>query len=232
MKVVTFGLENFALGKKSLSDERLARLEEIFKSKKTSPLQIEFVPIEDIKDAEVIFSAQDKKMDLVLTDLDYVQERLTKDIPPQEKELFIKAKDILEKEEFLSRNLNQEELRILKGFPLLTILCVYLIKDENDIDEQKILKEIYYSSHRICFFTASEREARTWSLYKGQTAYDAAGCIHSDIQKGFIRAEVVNIEDLLLAGNYNQVKNEGKVRLENKDYVVQDGDFILFRFSK
>ncbi|MBL7130186.1 MAG: DUF933 domain-containing protein [Candidatus Omnitrophica bacterium] len=232
MKVAVFGLEEFPLGKKNLSDGRLSRLKEIFKSKKSTPIQIDFIPIENIKDAEVVFSKEDKKVDLILLDLEYAQDRLTKDIPQEEKVLFSKAKEILEEEDFLFKHFSKEELKILKGFPLLTVIPVYLIKDEADFDLSKTLGKIYSVSGRICFFTASDKEARMWSIPCGQTALDAAGCIHSDIKQGFIRAEVVNIEDLLNAGHYNQVRNEGKIRLENKEYIVQDGDFILFRFNK
>ena len=233
MKVAVFGLEDFPLGKKSLSDERLPRLKEIFKSKKATPLQIEFIPIEEVKDAEVVLSKEEKKTDLILSDLEYVQDRLTKEIPAEEKNLFNKVKEILEKEDFLYKHLSDAELKILKGFPLLTNLPVYLIKDDSSFDlSPDVLKEIYYASGRIYFFTGAERESRMWSLHKGKTAWEAAGCIHSAIQQGFIRAEVVNIDELLAAGHYNQVKNEGKVRLEEKDYIVQDGDYILFRANK
>ncbi|MFC1646515.1 DUF933 domain-containing protein [Candidatus Omnitrophota bacterium] len=233
MKVAVFGLEDFPLGKKSLSDERLSRLKEIFKSKKSTPLQIEFIPIEDVKDAEVVFSTEDKKTDLILSDLEYVQDRLNRDIPQEEKTLFNKAKDILEKEDFLFKHFNKEESKILRGFPLLTIMPVYLTKDKNCTDlSQDALKEIYHASGRVYFFTAADREARMWSIHNGETALGAAGCIHSDIKQGFIRAEVVSVDDILEAGHYNQVKNEGKVRLEDKDYIVKDGDYILFRANK
>lgn len=232
MKVAIFGLETFPLGKKSLPDERLPRLKEIFKSKKITPLQIEFVPIEDVKDSEIVFSKEDKKMDLVLMDLEYVQDRLTKNIPQEEKNLFSKAREVLEKEDFLFKNFSLEELKTLKGFPLVTITPIYLVKDEMDLDLSKILNEIYYASGRICFFTGGDKEARMWSIHNGDTALDAAGCIHSDIKQGFIRAETVGLEDLFNAGHYNQARNEGKVRLEGKEYIIKDGDVILFRFNK
>lgn len=233
MKVAVFNLEEFLLGKKSFSDERLSNLKEIFKSKKATPLQIEFVSIEEIKDAEVVLSKEDKKTDLLLTDLEYVQERLTKEIPAEEKIIFTKANEVLEKEDFLFKHFSKDELKLLKGFPLLTILPVHLLKEGEDFDlSSDIIKEIYYASGRIYFFTGGERESRMWSIHKGETAWQAAGCIHSDIQQGFIRAEVVSVDDIIEAGHYNQVKNEGKVRLEEKDYVVQDGDYILFRANK
>jgi hypothetical protein len=83
----------------------------------------------------------------------------------------------------------------------------------------------------LSFFTGGEPEVRAWTIRKGSTALKAAGEIHSDIEKGFIRAEVVRCEDLLAAGNIHVAKEKGKVRLEGKEYIVQEGDVILFRHS-
>jgi len=83
----------------------------------------------------------------------------------------------------------------------------------------------------ISFFTAGDPEVRAWTIRKGSTAVKAAGEIHSDIEKGFIRAEVVRCGDLLAAGNIHLAKEKGQVRLEGKEYIVQEGDVILFRHS-
>ena len=83
----------------------------------------------------------------------------------------------------------------------------------------------------IAFFTAGEPEVRAWTIRKGSTAVKAAGEIHSDIEKGFIRAEVVRCEDLLAAGSIAAAKEKARVRLEGKEYIVQEGDVILFRHS-
>ena len=83
----------------------------------------------------------------------------------------------------------------------------------------------------IAFFTAGEPEVRAWTIRKGSTAVKAAGEIHSDIEKGFIRAEVVRCEDLLAAGSIAAAKEKAQVRLEGKEYIVQEGDVILFRHS-
>ncbi len=81
------------------------------------------------------------------------------------------------------------------------------------------------------FFTAGEPEVRAWTIRKGSTAVKAAGEIHSDIEKGFIRAEVVQFTDLLAAGSIAAAKEKAQVRLEGKEYIVQEGDVILFRHS-
>jgi hypothetical protein len=83
----------------------------------------------------------------------------------------------------------------------------------------------------IAFFTAGEPEVHAWTIRKGCTAVKAAGEIHTDIEKGFIRAEVVRCEDLLAAGSIAAAKEKGQVRLEGKEYIVQEGDVILFRHS-
>jgi len=81
------------------------------------------------------------------------------------------------------------------------------------------------------FFTAGEPEVRAWTIRKGATAVKAAGEIHSDIEKGFIRAEVVQCDDLLAAGSIAAAKEKAQVRLEGKEYLVKEGDVILFRHS-
>ena len=81
------------------------------------------------------------------------------------------------------------------------------------------------------FFTAGEPEVRAWTIHKGTNAVKAAGAIHSDIEKGFIRAEVVRWDDLLAAGSLGAAREKAQVRLEGKDYIVQEGDVILFRHS-
>ena len=81
------------------------------------------------------------------------------------------------------------------------------------------------------YLTAGPKEARAWTIHKGDTAPMAAGVIHSDFQKGFIKAEVVSFTDLVGAGSFNEAKARGKVRMEGKDYVMADGDVVEFRFN-
>jgi ribosome-binding ATPase YchF (GTP1/OBG family) len=83
----------------------------------------------------------------------------------------------------------------------------------------------------ITFFTAGEKETRAWTLRRGQSALDAAGAIHTDIARGFIRAEVVRWDDLVAAGSHAEASRQGKQRLEGKTYVVQDGDVLNIRFN-
>ena len=96
---------------------------------------------------------------------------------------------------------------------------------------EKLIAASYDLLGLISYLTAGPTETRAWTMTRGTKAPQAAGKIHSDFERGFIRAEVVNYQDLLDCKTYNAAKEKGLVRLEGKDYVVQDGDVILFRFN-
>ena len=95
----------------------------------------------------------------------------------------------------------------------------------------RLVKKCYKLLHLVSYLTAGEKETRAWTITEGTKAPQAAGKIHSDFEKGFIRAEIVPYEVMLELGGYNQAKEKGKVRSEGKDYVVKDGDVVLFRFN-
>lgn len=96
---------------------------------------------------------------------------------------------------------------------------------------EKLISASYSLLGLISYLTAGETETRAWTIKKGTKAPQAAGKIHSDFERGFIRAEVVNYQDLLDCGSYSAAKEKGLVGLEGKEYVVKDGDVILFRFN-
>ena len=95
----------------------------------------------------------------------------------------------------------------------------------------RLIKKSYELLGLISYLTAGEKETRAWTIVKGTKAPQAAGKIHSDFERGFIRAEVVDWETLLECGGYNGAREKGKVRSEGKDYVIKDGDVVLFRFN-
>lgn len=96
---------------------------------------------------------------------------------------------------------------------------------------EKLIAASYRLLGLMSFLTAGEKETRAWTIRMGTKAPQAAGKIHSDFERGFIRAEVVNYQDLLNAGSYAAAKEKGQVRIEGKEYVMQDGDVVLFRFN-
>lgn len=95
----------------------------------------------------------------------------------------------------------------------------------------RVIKSSYEALNRISFFTVGDDEVKAWTIEKDTPALEAAGVIHTDIQKGFIRAEVLSYDDLIRHGGFKEAKNAGQVRLEGKGYKVRDGDIINFRFN-
>ena len=109
-----------------------------------------------------------------------------------------------------------------------------LFLDDLGLEEsglEKLIKASYHLLGLISYLTAGEQECRAWTITKGTKAPQAAGKIHTDFERGFIRAEVVSYDDLMACGTHAAAKEKGLVRLEGKEYVVQDGDIIVFRFN-
>lgn len=109
-----------------------------------------------------------------------------------------------------------------------------LFLEELGIEESGLdvlIKEAYSMLGLQTFFTAGEKEVRAWTFKKGMKAPECAGVIHTDFEKGFIKAEVISYEDLMTYGGMQNAKLAGKMRLEGKEYVFQDGDIALFRFN-
>ena len=100
-------------------------------------------------------------------------------------------------------------------------------QDESGLD--KLARVGFDTLGLQTYLTAGEKEARAWTIHKGDTAPKAAGVIHTDFEKGFIKAEVVSYDDLVEAGSMAAAKAAGKVRMEGKDYVMHDGDVVEFR---
>lgn len=118
---------------------------------------------------------------------------------------------------------------------------VGLEKDERDMFKEELgitesgLEKLVIAGYDLLglqsYLTAGEKEVRAWTIVKGTKAPQAAGKIHTDFEKGFIKAEIVSYDDLVEAGSFLKAKEKGKVRMEGKEYVVQDGDVVLFRFN-
>ena len=101
--------------------------------------------------------------------------------------------------------------------------------EESGLD--KLIKKSYDLLGLMSFLTAGEPEVRAWTIKKGTKAPNAAGKIHSDIERGFIKAEIVSYDDLVREGSMVAAKEKGLVRQEGKDYIMQDGDIVLFKFN-
>jgi ribosome-binding ATPase YchF (GTP1/OBG family) len=122
----------------------------------------------------------------------------------------------------------EAELAELDEGAAVEMLASYGLK-QSGLD--RLIRATYDLLGLISFFTAGEPEVRAWTIRRGTTALKAAGVIHTDIERHFIRAEVVSYDDLMTAGSLHAAREKGQVRLEGKEYVVQEADVILFRHS-
>ncbi len=122
----------------------------------------------------------------------------------------------------------EAELAELDDAEAAEMMKAYGLKESG---RDRLIQATYRLLGLISFLTCGEPECRAWTIERGMTAQKAAGAIHSDIEKNFIKAEVVNWQDLLNAGSFAAAREKGQVRLEGKEYIVKDGDVILFRHS-
>src|SRR5690606_27478573 len=247
--------------------------------------------VDPISDIETI------NLELILADMETIDKRYTKveKLARQKDKAAVAEFEVLQKlktafeEELPARSVEfaEEELKIVKGYQLLTlkpvlyvanvgeddlldisgneyvtmvkeyaekdhaevvVICAKIEEEISELDPEEkevflqelgieesgldqLIRKAYHLLGLATFFTAGEQEVRAWTFKRGMKAPQCAGIIHSDFERGFIRAETVSYDDLLQYGSMQAAKEAGKVRLEGKDYVVQDGDIMLFRFN-
>jgi ribosome-binding ATPase YchF (GTP1/OBG family) len=233
MKIAIISLPEINPGKHNLKDSRLDEMDKLVRAKKKTYAQVEAVSEELIAEADAVLAAADCRADLILRDLEFCEARLGRSESEKEKELLNRIKSGLEKEQFVSAlGLSPEERSLISGLGFLTLKPVILAQAQEAQDINALLRRCLREAGYISFFTAGERETRAWLIKKGATAWEASGAVHSDIQKGFIRAEIIACADFVGCGGESAAKQQGKMRLEPKEYVMQDADWANFRFSK
>lgn len=233
MKICAFGLPSVPLGKHNLKDPRLDRTHQLVEAKKKTYAQVDVVGEDDSLEADVILVHRDRFPDLILHDLEFVETRLGRNPPDAERAVLQKIKAELESERTLyNAKLTKEELQAVAAHGFHTHKPV-IVADEPDLGQpDALMLRVFAEGGGISFLTVGGKENRAWPVRQGTTAWEAAGTIHSDMQKGFIRAEIIAFADFLAAGGETQAKRAGKLRLEMKSYVIEDYDLANFRFSK
>lgn len=233
MKIALIGITQIKTGRHNLKDPRLDRTHELVEADKKTPAQVEVISEEELIDADVLLATTESKADLILRDLEFVETRLGRDPQAAERAVLEKMKGLLESEQLLSKaGLTPEDLQAVAAHSFVTQKPVCVASAEELQDPDALLLRAFAEGGFICFLTVGGKENRAWPIRKGQAALEAAGSIHTDMQKGFIRAEIIGYEDFIAAGGETQAKRAGKQRLETKQYVMQDYDLTNFRFNK
>jgi ribosome-binding ATPase YchF (GTP1/OBG family) len=233
MKIALVGSFGIKTGKHNLKDPRFDQADKMVEADKKTFAQVDVIGEDQLLDADSILTTSDGKTDLILKDLEFVETRLGRDAQAQEREALEKIKALLESEQFIfSSKLPAETLQAVAAHSFFTNKPTAVASPDELQAPDLLLLRAFHEAGFICFLTVGGKENRAWPIRKGLTAWEAAGAIHTEIQKGFIRAEVIGFADFLEAGGETQAKRAGKQRLEMKQYVVQDYDIINFRTNK
>jgi hypothetical protein len=233
MKIALFGIADIKLGKHNLKDPRLDQADKLVEADKKTHAQADVIAEDQMLEADSILALRENQADLILKDLEFVETRLGRDPQPGERAALEKIKSLLEGERFLfNAGLSPEDQQAVAAHSFYTAKPVTVATREQLHDPDALLLRAFADAGYISFLTVGGKENRAWPIRKGTTAWEAAGSIHSDIQKGFIRAEVISFVDFIEAGGETQAKRAGKQRLELKQYLVQDYDLVNFRFNK
>jgi hypothetical protein len=233
MKIALFGIPEIKFGKHNLKDPRLDQVHQLVEADKKAYAQVDVVGEEDLLEADAILTSEATKADVILKDLEFVETRLSHDPSPVERTTLEKIKGLLEAEKFLfDAGLSPEELQAVAAHSFFTNKPVTVASPAELQNPDEVLLRAFREAGYICFLTVGGKENRAWPIRKGSTALEAAGSIHTDLQKGFIRAEVIGFDDFIAAGSETQAKRAGKQRLETKQYIMQDCDLTNFRFNK
>ncbi len=233
----------FLLSDLSIVENRIKRLEKQAKSTKNE---------EDLRELELLQRCQHAlEEETPLRELDFTPEEELKLRGFQ----FLTAKPLLIVVNYGENDIEREEeilspLADYQNKPRVTVtgLCAKVEYEISQLDPQdreiflrdlgirepalpKLIRKSYELLGLISFFTVGDDECRAWTIRKGTTAQKAAGVIHSDLEKGFIRAEVVHFNDFITVGNLAKCREKGFLKLEGKEYVVRDGDIITVRFN-
>lgn len=220
-------------GKHNIKDPRLDQADKLVEASKKIYVQVELIEEKDAIDSDAIIAHVDSRSEPILKDWEFVETRLSRDPDEAELVLLNKLKDCLEKEDFaINAGLTEEETKNAAVYNLLTGRPVIVAQPSELEDFNSVLIRTVAEGGYISFLTVGGKENRAWLIKKGTNAWEAAGSIHSDLQKGFIRAEIISFADLIEAGGETQAKRAGKMRLEQKTYLMQDCDIVNFRFSK
>lgn len=233
MKISLFGVPGTTVGKRPLKDPRLDMAHKLVEADKRTYAQVDALGEEGLAEADAIVATADSALDLILRDLEFVEVRLGRGPADAEKAVLQKMQADLEAGRCLSSgNYSAAEWEAANASGLITRKPVVVATAEEAAQPDALLVRAVAAAGWISFLTVGGKENRAWLIRQGTTAWEAGAAIHTDIQKGFIRAEIISWADFIAAGGETQAKRAGKLRLEMKPYVMQDYDLVNFRFNK
>ncbi|MCK9573811.1 MAG: DUF933 domain-containing protein [Candidatus Omnitrophica bacterium] len=228
MKIATFGL-SIEPGKQKYTCESFEKLVKKFSPKKISPYVAEFIG-EDFAKADAVIFDSSKKLDFIFIDLEKIENRQMKTADEKEKEFLKKITASLEKENLLcDQEFSEEEKNFIKNIMPVTFKPCIGVNEVSDMNS--LIDAVLKKSQTLLFYTAGEKEVHAWEVKKGSTIVEAAGKIHTDLARGFIKGEVIDCKDLDSFFNLAEARARGFAKSVDRDYIMQEGNIIEIKFS-
>ncbi len=228
MKISFLGVD-LPEGKVKYKDEKFFKLTGKFNPKKISPFFVEFVG-DDFVASDCIIVSKEKILDLLILDMEKVDTRLGNTNDESEKKILQKCLQHLEKEiPVCDISFSEQELPKIKELAPLSLKPTLVTDNVSDVNE--LIAKVFDKSGMMFFYTAGKKEVHAWNVAKNSDAVTCAGKIHSDLARGFIKAEIVNVDDFLTVHNMQEAKAQGFVHLVDRDHIIKNGDILDIRFN-
>ncbi len=228
MKICSIGFD-LPEGKVKYQDERVITLDQKLSPKKITPFYVEFIR-DDFSHCDGFLIAQARLWDLLILDMEKLEARRERTGDEAEKALLDKCLGYLEQEVPLCVGLFTEaELTLLRTLAPLSLKPTLVTPEAPELNDA--ITMILNKSGIIFFYTADKKEVHAWPVQRDADIVTCAGKIHSDLARGFIKADIINYDDFLQVYNMQEARTKGLVKLVDRDYTIHEGDIIEIRFN-
>lgn len=216
-------------GKVKFQDQKVEGLEKKFVPQKVSPFYAEFIK-DDFLNCDAIFISKENILDLLILDMEKLETRRDRTTDAWETKLLDKCLQYLEQETPLCQvQFSEEEMALLKGLAPLSLKPTVVAAEPPEINE--IIRAVLAAADIVFFYTAGKKEVHAWPVAAGADIVSCAGKIHSDLARGFIKADIVSYDDLIGVYNLQEARSKGLVKLVDRDYAIRPGDVVEIRFN-
>jgi ribosome-binding ATPase len=228
MKVCSIGLD-LPEGKVKYHDDKFLELVKKCDPLKITPFYVEFIR-DDFIHADAFAVAADKVLDLLILDMEKLEGRRDRTEDDLEKDLLTRCLEKLESEEPLCDGVfSQEELALLKALAPFSLKPTLVVTDPLELDE--VITRVLEKANMVFFYTVGKKEVHAWPTPQHADIVTCAGKIHTDLARGFIKADIVKYEDFLNVFNMQEARDKKLVHLVDRDYHIEAGDIVEIRFN-
>jgi ribosome-binding ATPase YchF (GTP1/OBG family) len=229
MKIANTGLD-LPQGKIKYNDKIFVDFVEKFQPKKVSPYYFEFLP-DDYESADIIVMTAESVLDLLILDMEKIESRLSRTEDPAEVKVLEKCLAQLEDHKpICDLPLDNAERAIVRALKLLSFTPTLVYKDALP-DSNTVCRDGMEKAGTMFFYTVGKQEVHAWLVEKGNDAVTCAGKIHSDLARGFVKAEIISCEDMMTAHNMQDARSKELTKLVGREYVIPTNCILDIRFN-